>query len=154
MKTKIEKIVTLLVVGVFTLVGMAAYASNRLDLTDIGTARVKVIHSEGQKVEISNVNVFQEGKDLIVAGNAIERGPLFRTHKGHIDVAVVSPDGKRVEHGTAEYRHIPSRHRKSDFSVRLPIFAGKGTEICMIFHSVNGTEKHPSAVTKLQDQCG
>jgi hypothetical protein len=133
-----------------------AYALTPSTHTDTGgAAGVEIIPPKDGSVEISDVDVYRDGNELTIKGSVIKHRPLFRTQKGHIDIAVVNPEGNTVATGTAEYRHIPSRHRKSDFSLTLSVPPTKGMEVCMTFHLKNGNgSTHRAAIAMLQAECG
>lgn len=121
-------------------------ASRAVDYPDAGGVRVQVFPSDDSIVEIKDVDVRQEGSDLIVSGE-ISKKLLFTSQEGHIDVALVAPDGRVRSMGTAEYDVFPSRHRTSSFEVRFPSASLKGSELRLSLHP--GTEaggRHAQAV--------
>ena len=149
MKTRVRHVmswlgVCMLAVAIPSLWGCA---TNRVSLSDLGTVKLEIVPSKDPYVHISEADVYQDGNELVVTGTAVKRGPLFTTYKGHIDVAVISPEGETIKQASAEYRRHPSRRRTTTFAVRIPVPAEKGTIIRLMFHTLNDTDSnHPDAL--------
>jgi hypothetical protein len=66
----------------------------------IGGLYVEKIPSS--RVSLSNINVKQNGGDLVISGEVSRRNAAF-SGIGHVDVAVVSPDGAVIGQASAAY---------------------------------------------------
>jgi hypothetical protein len=130
---------------------LAGCAMNGVNLKDTGIARVEILPSDDPAVNIERADLYQDDGELVVKGSAYKLGPKYRSYRGHIDVAVIDPQGQPQGLSTAEYRRVPSRHRYTRFEVRFPVVAERGTLVRMVFHPENGTgAKHLAAVERLK----
>jgi hypothetical protein len=104
---------TIGVAGVVTMCLVATIvsgcATSRVNLVDTGAVSVEKIPSE--RIYISRVSVFQEGDELLVSG-FVKRRHSSGPGGGHVDIAIVGPDGGAVEKITVSYfpRFIPLTH--------------------------------------------
>ncbi len=155
MRTGVER--TMLFVGLYMLSAffIAGCATNWVSLRDAGAVRIEVIPSRDAHAVVSGVDVYQDGNELTVSGSVNKEGALFTTCDGHIDIAVIGPHSERVELGTAQYHHFPSRQHSSSFTLRFPVIAEKGTAVRLIFHRADGADSkqlHAAALEILQEK--
>ncbi|MFZ2447456.1 MAG: hypothetical protein WAW37_13955 [Syntrophobacteraceae bacterium] len=138
---------------VFTLAILLGCTAKYANLATANNVSIEILPSLDECVEIEGVRAFQDGDKLLVTGKAKKHGPIFTTYKGHIDVAVMSPDGEPVSLGGAEYEHHPSRNVISSFEVPIPVSARQGTRVYLLSHPVNGADsEHSAAVGRLLAQ--
>ncbi len=132
---------------VFAIVAGGAAQTGNIHAAEV--AEVEIIPSGDSNAQIVNVDAYQDGPDLVVAGT-IKKRLLFSSQNGHIDVAIVAPNGKITELGAAEYRTFPSRHRTSSFEVRFPSASAKDAEVRLVAHREDGSgHEHAYAVRML-----
>lgn len=135
---------------VFTLVILLGCTAKYANLTTANDVSVEILPYKDKYVEIKEVKVYQDGNKLLVTGKAKKNGPIFATYRGHIDVAVVSPEGGPARLGFAEYEHHPSRNVIRSFEVPFPVPAMLGARVYLVFHPVNGSDsEHSVAVERL-----
>ncbi len=92
------------------------------------------------RVHLSDIHVRQAADELIISGAVSRRNTAF-SGAGHIDVAVVSPDGVVVCQGNAPYtpKILPEtpgarRHRPAHFDLRLGCDPPSGSTIRVAYH--------------------
>lgn len=151
MESKAKKTISMIGLLGLAVVIAAGCMMKGVNLREAGIARVEILASTDPVVRIDKVGIFQDGRELVVTGWAYKNGPRYGTYEGHIDVAVIDTGGKAVNVGTAEYRHVPSRHRYSPFEVRLPLVAERGTLVRLLFHPTDGNgSRHLAEVERLR----
>ncbi len=107
-------------------------------LKPVGGLYVEKIPSS--RVYLANINVKQNGKDLLISGEVSRRNAAF-SGLGHVDVAVVSPDGEVIGQGIAPYspKILPKtpgarKHRPSRFELHLTCTPSVGSIIRVAYH--------------------
>ena len=125
---------TILIVIVMTLSGCA---SNRVNLLDESKVFIEYVPSKW--IDFNRVHAGQAENEFIITGRLKHRNiSLYRA--GHVDVAIVSPEGKVLECASTSYtpRNISRRrickHRGSYFEVRLPIVLREGSKVRLAHH--------------------
>ncbi len=103
-----------------------------------GGLYVEVISSS--QVTLSNINVRQEGRELIISGEVSRRNAAF-SGKGHVDMAVISHGGTVVVQANTIYTPgiLPKtpgarKHRPSRFEVHLNCIPPRGSIIRVAYH--------------------
>ena len=120
---------------VLLILTMSGCALNRPNLVRDGFVELEILPNEG-KVEIGKVRVFNKNTDLVIAGT-VERRAAAVVRRSHVDIAILSPDGKVIEalstHYTPSFARI--RNRKSNFSVSLPVDLPQDGKIRVALHT-------------------
>ncbi|MBW8001459.1 MAG: hypothetical protein FVQ80_05500 [Planctomycetes bacterium] len=100
-----------------------------------------------QQAHISKASAYEMGDELIIAGK-VKRNPYncCEATRGHVDMAILTPDGDIVESIAALYspRNIPkARTRSSKFSVKLPYKLPEGYTVRLTYHDSLENMGHP-----------
>ena len=95
-----------------------------------GTLSLERVHTEG--ITVIDAQAYSENDTLIVSGHVVRRD--FRTpSRGHIDITVVSPDGKVLERTTARHPIVSKgRRRSAAFKARLDSVPPKGSIVRVV----------------------
>jgi hypothetical protein len=80
------------------IVGILGCGSNRSNLAESGSIHVKEVPSEGKS--ILGVRIYEDGDRLLITGKVRGLGS-FTSRRGHIDIAVIGPDGEILEQSSA-----------------------------------------------------
>ncbi len=112
------------------------YASHCVDLLKDGTFKLEPVPSKGYY--LSNVQAHQVDNGLEITGK-VKRRSHAGLGGGHVDITIVSPEGKLLEKHSTFYspRIIPMRRmhmRESGFEVRLPKIPPDGSTIRIAHH--------------------
>lgn len=131
---ELKRLLVLMIVSV-SLSGLAC-ASNRVNLLKDGNIKLERVSSKSYY--ISHVGVYQNDDELEVHGN-VKRRAHSSTEKGHVDIAIVSPDGENLKEISTNYtpRIIPARmirKRKSYFHVSMPTIPPVGSIVRVAYH--------------------
>ena len=122
----------------FPTVSIAAMAlagcATGVDLVKQGSVSLEKVHSE--KVRVTLVSVFQDGPQLRVSGRVWRRRAFQGHARGHVDVEVVGPDGRRLSHATSPGLYVRGvlRNRtpmKETFVVLMTVSPPPGSVICV-----------------------
>ena len=135
MEAKNLRIWLVLMIASVIMTGLGC-ASNRVNLLKDGTVELERIPSKGYY--ISYVNIYQNRDALVVYGH-VKRRSRVGDSSGHVDIAIVSPNGKVLEQISTLYkpRIILTRKmhtRKSTFEVRLPTIPPAGSLVRVAYH--------------------
>ncbi|MBW1851607.1 MAG: hypothetical protein JRJ15_09280 [Deltaproteobacteria bacterium] len=135
MKARDLRILFVLMIVSISITGLGC-ASNGVNLIKNGAVTLERIPSKGYY--ISHVEVYQNDNELVLHGN-VKRRPHSNTGTGHVDIAIVSPDGEILEEIITSYRpRIISKRRlrkcKSYFIVSLSIVPPKGSIVRVAYH--------------------
>ena len=131
---KKKKIFTLTMVAALFMSGCSL---NSAALTDERTVSIERLHSKVKGIYFHDVHAYRDGNELVISGNVKRRYTSIPGNTGHVDVAIVAPDGKVVESVSAAYspKAISKRsHPGSHFEVRLPIDLQKGSTVKVAIH--------------------
>lgn len=131
--------------GVF----LTGCASDRVNLVDRGTLSIERVPSRG--IYISEVRVNQDGNELVVTGR-VKRRDVSAGGFGHVDVAIISPEGKTLEQVSTYFspRIIPRKHdhrrlHGSRFEVRLPTIPPTGSKVRVAYHRISKPDSRTSS---------
>jgi len=121
--------------------------SSRVNLVDTEKVTVEKMASKGH-VKIWKVYVYQEEGDLVVSGRVKRKSMNLLPAKGHVDIAVISPNGQVIE--TESVAQTPRvigmsrrRRRGSSFEARLSMVPPEGSTVRITFHPEKNTpERH------------
>lgn len=112
--------------------------SSRLNLIDNGTFYLE--QEPSSNISIFRVHAYLDGDELVINGRVKRRCASFIGVGGHIDIAIVSPEGEILEQVSTFYipRIIPRKRAGlisgSHFEVRLPAVPPAGSTIRVKFH--------------------
>jgi hypothetical protein len=133
-KVPLLRFLLLLASATILLLGCPVHRS----LKPMGGLYVETIPSS--RVYLSNINVKQNGGDLVISGEVSRRNTAF-SGLGHVDVAVVSSDGVVMAQGIAPYspKILPKtpgarKHRPSRFELHLTCTPPGGSIIRVAYH--------------------
>jgi hypothetical protein len=111
-------------------------AAGKVNRVEKGTASVERVHS--RNIAVSRVYVYQDGDQLEIAGR-VKRLRSTIANGGHVDIAIVSPEGELLEQVSTGYvpRIIRRRgSREALFTVRLPIIPPEGSRVRVAYHKI------------------
>ena len=115
---------------------LSGCASSPINLVDKGTVFIERVPSRG--VYFSRVYVKQDGTELMITGR-LKRRSASPVGTGHIDIAIVGPEGKLLERISTSY--IPKilsakrgKHRGSRFKVRMTGALPEGSKVRLAYH--------------------
>ncbi len=123
-------------VMVFLLASMTTYgcALHRVNLVDNGTVLLELVPSD--EGYVSQAHVFQDDDEMLISGKVKRTTHSSAIHQGHVDIAIIAPDGTVVHEVSAPDTPTSLRRRattKRTFSVRLKIVPAQGTKIRMTY---------------------
>jgi hypothetical protein len=116
-KSMISTFILMLVMGV------SACATSGSNLVKTGAVNLEIIPSTSRNIFISKANIYFDDGDTVITGRVKRKSTVYESG-GHVDIAVVGPEGKVIEHISTGYvPNIIRRKgaRESHFTVRLPI---------------------------------
>jgi len=120
------------------LASMGGCLSQHASFDPVGDLYVETIPSS--RVTLSHITVRQEGPEMVILGEVSRRNTAF-SGLGHVDVAVVSPDGLVIGQANASYspKVLPKtpgarKHRPSHFEVKLYCNPPQGSIIRVAYH--------------------
>jgi hypothetical protein len=108
----------------------AGYATDRVNL--VHNKLVTIVKVSTERIHISYIFAFQEGDKLLVSGTVKRRHLTGGPGTGHVDIAVMGPDGSTIKESSVPHipRIIPRREeRESRFTARIPVVVSKGSVI-------------------------
>ncbi len=142
------KKLTILFVSILAMTGIAlsGCVSKRVDLVDTGAVSLQRLPSKD--THISRVDVFQDGDELVITGK-LRRGLSSMPGLGHVDIAIVDPEGKILKEVHTNYfpRILARKQRRrilamarnqrqqANFGVRLPLVPPPGSTIRVTYHN-------------------
>jgi hypothetical protein len=112
-------------------------ASDRRNLTESGVIHIEQVSSKDRRVLLATA--YEEGGHLMVEGK-VRRGGSFIGRRGHIDIAVVGPDGEILEQSSAPIlpRTMPRRRTRnmlrSHFEASLRDVPPAGSTVLIAYH--------------------
>jgi len=134
---KIEKtnILIKLALVVFGIVSVGC-ASHRVNLAENGKIIVERVPSKN--IYVSKAHVYQEENELVITGR-VKRSNTSALDGGHVDIAVVSPEGKVLDKVSTSYTPRIIRRKGSHeslFSARLTMIPPVGTTVRLVYHKL------------------
>ena len=146
MKKKVLSLVVAFGFGILTIV-ISGCATNRIDLVDSGVLSLEQ-HTMG-KVYIAWSDAYEDGDGFVVTGVLKRRGTIGMPIKAHVDVTVLSPDGKVLDEARSSDVYVPRRitgrgQSLQRFRVRFPSIPAEGSKVSIVTHSGshNNTENN------------
>ena len=134
---KIIKVLPILII-LLAGIGFMGCASDRSNLTESGIVYIERMPSSNKS--ILGVQAFADNDQLVINGRVKRHSASFVDGGGHIDIAVVGPEGDIIEQVSTKYvpRIIPRRKmrgmRGSYFEVRLPDVPPAGSTVRIAYH--------------------
>ena len=119
-------------------IGFMGCASDRSNLAESGIVYIERMPSSNKS--ILGVQAFADNDQLVINGRVKRHSASFVDGGGHIDIAVVGPEGDIIEQVSTKYvpRIIPRRKmrgmRGSYFEVRLPDVPPSGSTVRIAYH--------------------
>jgi len=137
-----KKIFTLtVVVALF----VSACSLNRSALlTEKRSVSIERLPSTVRGQYFHDVHAWRDGNELVVSGNVKRRYNSVSPGNGHVDVAVVTPDGKVVKYVSTAYspKAISKRsHPGSHFAVSLQPAPEEGNTVRVAIHENRASDK-------------
>ena len=137
MKKKVLSLVNATVFGILTIV-ISGCATNRIDLVDSGVLSLEQ-HTTG-KVYIAWSDAYKNGDGFVVTGVLKRRGTIGMPIKAHVDVTVLSPDGKVLDEARSSDVYVPRRitgrgQSLKRFRVSFSNIPPQGSSVRLVSHS-------------------
>lgn len=135
-----------------TLLITAGCASTGADLVKKGVITVE--HIPSRYAHTHRVSVHQKGTDIVISGELYSRFHQPSFIPGHVDIEVISPEGKLLGQGIGKYYRVGGRKSKSrrfEFLMQLSANAPQGSKIRIVHHPASLQEprvSHPAPEQK------
>jgi hypothetical protein len=106
------------------------------DLAQSSSAALETVVAGDKYITIIEANAYQDGKELTVSGKVKQiEYCLPRGYNGHVDVAVLAPDGTAMKSGTAKFSRTSNiRSRQATFATKFSLVADHNAKIIMAYH--------------------
>ncbi|VAV85130.1 hypothetical protein MNBD_DELTA01-225 [hydrothermal vent metagenome] len=137
--------------GGISLLGLSGCAGSRMNLAEGRALSIESVPSPG--IYFHGVHAHQKGGELAISGEIKRRRTSSVTGGGHLDIAVVGPDGKVVEYVSTIYvpRVLSRRsHRGSYFEVRFSVVPPERSVIRLVLHKL----PLPESIYSREFDCG
>jgi len=112
-------------------------AGSRVNLVEKGGVSIERMTSKVRGLYFHNVHAYKESDGLVVSGNVKRRYTSVPGGSGHVDVAIINPEGEAVKHVGTNYspRVVSKRsHPGARFEVRLPVIPQEGDTVRVAIH--------------------
>jgi hypothetical protein len=112
-------------------------ATQGINLVQNHTASVEIVCAGDEKAFVEEANVYQDGTDLVIEGYVKRKSRWLppKDYEAHVDMAVLSPDGKLVYKASAGILPMPRvKSLQAPFSARFPFVAAQGTMVRLAYH--------------------
>lgn len=127
-----------------TFIVLTGNVSAKTDITDqVSIDRIPYNNS----TYITSVKVYQDGDNVIVRGQLKRNRNSVRKFDGHIDIAIISPDGDTINSTSVNYtpRHSSTRtkrkaYRKTRFKASFSGKLQKGSTVRVSLHKKDYTK--------------
>lgn len=97
----------------------AGNASAEIDITNRVT--IELVPHES-KVSIASVKVLQDGEKIVIHGTLKRNRQFLSKFSGHVDVEIISPDGKSTNSTSVSYKPRSRSTNSRSISYRTPRF--------------------------------
>ena len=135
-----KKLLSLVIATVFSLLAIviSGCATDRVDLVDTGVLSLEQ-HTTG-KVYIAWSDAYEDGDGFVVSGVVRRRDTVGLPIKVHVDVTILSPDGKVLDEGRSSDIYVPRRivgrgQSLKRFSVRFGSIPAEGSKVSIVTRS-------------------
>ena len=137
MEKKVLKLVTVMVLGVLTVV-ISGCVTDRVNLADSGMLTLEQ-HTTG-KVYIAWSDAYEDGDGFVVTGALRRRDTIGLPIKTHVDITIQSPDGIIIDESRSSDVHVPRRiigrgQSLKRFRVRFSGIPPQGSLVRLVSHS-------------------
>ena len=137
MEKKALKLVAVMVFGMLIAV-ISGCVTDSVDLVDSGVLSIEQ-HTTG-KVYIVWSGAYEDGDGFVVTGVLRRRDTVGLPIKVHVDVTILSPDGKMLDEGRSSDFYVPRRivgrgQSSKRFKVRFPNIPAEGSKASIVVHS-------------------
>jgi len=137
MEKKALKLVAVMVFGMLIAV-ISGCVTDSVDLVDSGVLSIEQ-HTTG-KVYIVWSGAYEDGDGFVVTGVLRRRDTVGLPIKVHVDVTILSPDGKMLDEGRSSNIYVPRRivgrgQSSKRFKVRFPNIPAEGSKASIVVHS-------------------
>ncbi len=109
-------------------------ATNRINLAN--TEQIEVIKNSSRSAKITKLAVYSNNSGISVSGELRKRIPSRGRLYGHVDVGVLSPDGKVLFTTNTSYHRKKRKSYTSKFTVDIPFVLERGSTIRVTHHRV------------------
>ncbi len=148
MEKKYKKSLTSILILILVM-GVSACATSGLNLVKTGAVNLEIIPSSSRNIFVSKSNVYIDGEITVIIGSVKLKSTVFESG-GHVDIAVIGPEGQIIEQISTGYvPNIIRRKgtRESHFTVRLPFDLPEKSIVRVGYHPLTRT-------TGLTFRCG
>ena len=135
-----KKLLSLVIATVFSSLAIiiSGCATDRVDLVDTGVLSLEQ-HTTG-KVYIAWSDAYEDGDGFVVSGVVRRRDTAGQPIKVHVDVTILSPDGKVLDEGRSSDIYVPRRivgrgQSLKRFSVRFGSIPAEGSKVSIVTRS-------------------
>jgi len=135
-----KKLLSLVIATVFSSLAIiiSGCATDRVDLVDTGVLSLEQ-HTTG-KVYIAWSDAYEDGDGFVVSGVVRRRDTVGLPIKVHVDVTILSPDGKVLDEGRSSDIYVPRRivgrgQSLKRFSVRFGSIPAEGSKVSIVTRS-------------------
>ncbi|MFH1718448.1 MAG: hypothetical protein ABIF19_13925 [Planctomycetota bacterium] len=132
-----KKVLSLITIGVLATI-ISGCAANRVDLVDTGVLTLDR-QREG-KVYIAWSSAYEQDDGFVITGVLMRHDHVGSAIKTHVDVTVLSPDGRVLETVRSNEVYVPRRitgrgQSLKRFRVHLANLPPRGSSVRMVSHS-------------------
>ncbi|MHC4639805.1 MAG: hypothetical protein ACYTBP_09525 [Planctomycetota bacterium] len=149
MKNKMLKLVVVMILAILLFI-IPGCAANRVDLVDTGVLSLEQ-HTTG-KVYITWADIYEDRDGFVVTGVLRRRDTAGPPVKVHVDITILSPEGKILNEGRSSDIYIPRRiYRRTQtfkrFEVSFPGIPPEGSKVTITAHNSphNNTENNSNS---------
>ena len=114
---------------------MFGCASGRTNLVDNGTVIIE--SAQSMQAFVTSVSVYRDDEKLVISGRVKQRYHTVTADRGHVDIALINPDGTTIRTVSVGYRSLLARRTcaSSLFRVCLPVTLPQGATVRVVHHS-------------------
>jgi hypothetical protein len=126
------------VVGTCIVLGfIMGFASGHVNLVKSGQILVNIVAPED--LHVSGIDIYQDNNNLIIEGKVENGFPYRNKEGGHVDFAVLAPDGTVIKKITTDYKFTAIGHRRGGsrrglFEERTAIIPPGGSTVRLMFY--------------------
>ena len=137
MENKVLNLAAVMVLGMLSVI-FSGCATDRVDLVDAGVLSLE--QQTTGKVYIAWSDAYEDGDGFVVSGVLRRRDTVGLPIKVHVDVTILSPDGKMLDESRSSDIYVPRRivgrgQSSKRFKVRFPNIPAEGSKANIVVHS-------------------
>ncbi len=144
--------ITITLVVFFAGIVLSGCSFSNMNLADNATYSIERVNSS-DRISIRSAKVYQENGNTVVSGKVKLNKNLPQPQQGHVDIAVISPDGTVLDTASVFYNpRIRTRrmqlkaNKRSSFTARFPGILQNGSTIRIVPH--NSIEEKADKIDK------